>query len=115
MATYTSESLQNDSKKDLIPIILSLQIKYEEGNNSAPKQVSALLSSRLVSMKRQCWLNAQYSRRECLDTVGIPSDVEADALKKKVIANFEKLGYNIPTGRIEASYSLIKAYANITR
>ena len=46
-------------------------------------------------MKRQCWLNAQYSWRECLDIVGIPSEVEADALKKKVTANFEKLGYNI--------------------
>ena len=81
MTTHTSESLQNDNKKDPLSIILSLQNKHEDGNNSATKQVSTLLSSRLVSMKRQCWLNAQYSRRECLDIVGIPSEVEADALK----------------------------------
>ena len=80
MTTHTSESLQNDNKKDPLSIILSLQNKHEDGNNSATKQVSTLLSGRLVSMKRQCWLNA-FSRRECLDIVGIPSEVEADALK----------------------------------
>ena len=56
------------------------------------KQVNTLLSSRLVSIERQCWLNAQYSRRECLDIVGIPSEVEADVLEEKVVATFEKLG-----------------------
>ena len=47
---------------------------------SVTKQVNTLLSSSLVSIERQCWLNAQYSRRECLDIVGIASEVEADAL-----------------------------------
>ena len=77
MTTYTSESLQNVNKKDLIPIILSLQNKHEEENNvvlvemrklnesfskleadlSVTKQVNNLLSTRLVSIERQCWLN----------------------------------------------------------
>ena len=53
---------------------------------SVTKQVNTLLSSRLVSIERQRWLNVQYSRRECLDTVGILSEVEADVLKEKVVA-----------------------------
>ena len=77
MTTYTSESLQNVNKKNLIPIILSLQNKHEEENNvglvemrklneslsklaaelSVTKQVNTLLSSRLVGIERQCWLN----------------------------------------------------------
>ena len=70
MTTYTNESLQNISKKDLIPIILSLQNKLEVSNSvlteirklnesfsklqaqvSVTKQVNILLSSRLVRME----------------------------------------------------------------
>ena len=53
---------------------------------SVTKQVNTLLSSRLVSIERQRWLNVQYSRRACLDIVGILSEVEADVLKEKVVA-----------------------------
>ena len=53
---------------------------------SVTKQVNTLLSSRLVSIERQRWLNVQYSRRECLDIVGILSEVEADVLREKVVA-----------------------------
>ena len=53
------------------------------------KQVNTLLLSRLVSIERQCCLNAQYFRRECLDIEGIPSEVEADNLEEKVVAIFE--------------------------
>ena len=123
MTTYTNELLKNINKKDLIPIVLSLQNKLDEVDNnglvemrklnesfsklqaevSVTKQVNTLLSSKLVSIERQCWSNAQYSRRECLDIVGIPSEVEADVLEEKVVAIFEKLGCNIPTERIETA------------
>ena len=72
------------------------------------KHVNTILSSRLVSIERQCWLNAQYSRRKCLDIVRIPSEVEADALEEKVVAIFEKLGCNILTERIEACHRISK-------
>ena len=74
MTTYTNVSLQNVNKNDLISIILSLQNKLEELNSSVlverrklnesfsklktevsvAKQVNTLLSSRLVSIERQC-------------------------------------------------------------
>ena len=125
MTTYTNGSLQNINKKDLFPIILSLQNKLEEVNNnvlvemrelnesfsklevevSVTKQVNTLLSSQFVSTERQCWLNAKYSRQECL---GIPSEVEADTLEEKVVAMFEKLGCNILTERTETSHRISK-------
>ena len=81
MTTFTKESLQNIKKKALIKIS-SLQNKFEEVNInllvemsklnesfsklqaevSVTKQVNTLVSSRLVSIERHCWLNAQYSR-----------------------------------------------------
>ena len=39
-------------------------------------------------MERQCWANALYSRRECLDVIGIPSEVDGDVLKEKVLKIF---------------------------
>ena len=109
-------------------MILSLQNKLQEVNNnvlvemrkfnesfsklqaevSLTKQVNTRVSSRLVSIERHCWLNAQYSRREFLDIVGIPSEVEADALEEKVVAIFEKLGCNIPTEHTEACHRTTK-------
>ena len=104
MATYRNESLQSISKKDMIPIVLPLQKKLNQANNkvleeirklndnfskleselSVTKQVSSLLSRTLVNMERQCWANAQYSKRECLDITGIPSKAETDVLEEKL-------------------------------
>ena len=46
--------------------------KHIESELSVIKNVNYLLSKRLVDMERQCWANAQYSRRECLELAGIP-------------------------------------------
>ena len=59
--------------------------------NSLAKQVNYLLQNRLVNMKRQCWTNAQYSRREGLDRIGILSEIEADFLEEKVVNIYENL------------------------
>ena len=34
-------------------------------------------------MERQRWANSRYSRRECLDEIGIFSEVDADVLERK--------------------------------
>ena len=101
MATYTNKSQQSINKKDMIPIVLSLQNKLDQVNNkvleeirklndnfskleskfSEKKQVNSLLSHRLVNLELQCCANTQYSRRECLDIIDIPSEVEPDFLE----------------------------------
>ena len=112
-ATYTNESLQSINKKDMIPIVLSLQNKLDhQANNkvlleeirklnenfsklepelSVTKQVNSLLLHRLVNMERHCWANTKYSRWECLDIIGIPSEVEPDVSEENVVNIFEKL------------------------
>ena len=78
MASYTYDSLDKLRKQDLVSIVLSLQSKLDEANNEAnikvlgevrnlsdtitnlsselsiTKNVNTLLSSRLVTLKRQC-------------------------------------------------------------
>ena len=88
-------------KKDLISMVLSQQAKTDAANSqimdqirqlnedfeklqfelTVAKQVNSVLSERLVSMERQCWANAQYSRHECLELVGLPRSVSGGDLK----------------------------------
>ena len=86
MTSYTNDSLDKLRKQDLIPTVLSLQSKLDEANNdgnnkvlqevcnlsdtitklsselSITKNVNTVLLSKLVTLDRQCWLNAQCSR-----------------------------------------------------
>ena len=48
-----------------------------------------------VDLERQCWANAQYSRRECLEIIGIPHSLDDNSLEEKVVQVFEKVGCNI--------------------
>ena len=57
-------------------------------------------------MQRQCWVNAQYSRRECLEVAGIPCDVSNENLESKVLEVFSKVGCEILSRDIEACHGL---------
>ena len=122
--------MEKINKRDMTNIVLSLQSKLDEANNrvveevrklsdaflklqselAVSQQVNSLLSNRLTNMERQCWANAQYSRRECLDVVGIPS---ADVLEEKVLNIFGKLGCDIPSERIEACHRISKKSSTV--
>ena len=68
------------------------------------KNVNNLLLTRLTTLERQCWANVQYSRRECLDIMGIPHEVSGEVLEEKVLKIFGKLGCDISPDRIEACH-----------
>ena len=38
--------------------------------------VNSEFCKRMVTIERQCWINVQYSRRECLEVVEIPRQVD---------------------------------------
>ena len=132
MLSYTNDSLDKLRKQDLIPIVLSLQSKLDEANNEANnkvleevrnlsdtitklsselsivKNVNTVLSNRLVTLERQCWANAQYSRRECLDIVGIPREVSGEVLEETVLDIFDKIGCKISPDHIESCHRISK-------
>ena len=66
--------------------------------------VNNFLLIRLTTLERQCWANAQYSRRKCLDIVGIPHQVSGNVLEEKISKIFGKLASNISSDRIEACH-----------
>ena len=52
-------------------------------------------------MERQCWVNAQYSSRECFKITGIPSAVNDSYLKDIVCRIVIKAGVAITDNDIE--------------
>ena len=46
-------------------------------------------------MERKMHRMEQYSRRECIEIVGIPSSITNDLLEEHVLLIFEKLGYRL--------------------
>ena len=68
------------------------------------KNVNSLLQQRVTDLEIQCWANAQYSRRECLEVAGISESVKQDELEYKVLRIFKKVGCDIPSDNIEACH-----------
>ena len=56
--------------RDLVP-----QMKKVEADVVIVKNVNEKLVNQLIETEQQCWANAQYSRRECLEVVRIPTPI----------------------------------------
>ena len=123
MSQYTEEALDKMLKRELIPIVLSLQNKITEDNNAIHKfndnfaklqaelvtrRVNSELCKRIVTVECQCWANAQYSRRECLEVAGIPRQVDDKNLETKVLSIFQKIGCTIDPTFIDDCHQLRK-------
>ena len=90
-----NESIQHEVKDQVRE--LKECMKKLEGELALSKNISELVSDRLVNIERQCWAHAQYSRRECVEVVAIPQSVSSSDL--------EKTDFNLPN-------STIKLYLN---
>ena len=73
------------------------------------KQMNTELTKRIETLERQCWANAQYSRKECLEVVGIPRQVDDNLLETKVLSVFEKVGCTIDPGFVDDCHRLGKS------
>ena len=123
---YTEECLQKLSKPQLIAMVLSerdetkamiesLRDEVKEMNSnykkleadvSIVKTVNNILMKKSVDIERQCWANGQYSRRECLDTTGIPTSISQQNLEEKFCQIFEAIGVSVDKNDIYDCYQL---------
>ena len=94
----TMESLNNHLSEEVQYIRDTF--KHMESELSAGKNVNHLLSKRLVDMERK------WSRRECLELVGIPPSVKDDDLEKVFTKNFNKVGINITERDMQAFHCI---------
>ena len=70
------------------------------------KTVSSLLTEQMNNVERQCWENAQYSRREYLEVVGIPFSVNVKDLEGKICTVLNRIGVAVKPDDIEACHRL---------
>ena len=108
---YTKESLQKLNKPQLIAMVVSQRdetkvtieslrdevkevntnFKKLEADVSIVETVNSLLMKKSVDIQQKCWTNAKYSRRECLEIVGIPTFIPQQDLEEKVCHIFEAI------------------------
>ena len=65
------------------------------------KNVNSQLHNRFVHVEIQCWENPQYSRRECVENVGIPTSVPDNELAETFCKIVDKIGVKINDKNIE--------------
>lgn len=61
-----------------------------------------------VNNERQCRVNVQYSRRECLEVVGKPASVGDAALEDNVCHIFCKIGVKVSDRGMQSCHRLKK-------
>ena len=69
--------------------------KKLEADLAVTKDVNSKPMERVVQTERHCWANAQYSRRDTVEVIGILSSIRDQDLEGKVRNIFEEIGVNI--------------------
>ena len=77
-----------------------------ESDVSVVKNVNNILSKQMSSIERQCWKNAQYSRREFFELVRLHSSIEDKDLEPTVCRVLQDIGVGITGEGIEACHRL---------
>ena len=72
------------------PSELRKKYKILEADLKVSKSVTEAMKNHKSVLERKCWSKEQYSRRECLERSGIPSDTEAGELEETVLEIFQK-------------------------
>ena len=121
---HSEATLKNLNKADLVQMVLNLESKNSEVGEltkqikellnefrkvqvvEVVKNVNTKLVDQLIETERQCWLNSQYSRKDCLEIVGIPISVEDNELEGKILNLFDKIGVVVTESGIQASHRL---------
>ena len=80
--------------------------KKLESDLAVTKNVNSKLTDSVVQTERQCWANAQYSRRDTIEVIGIPSPIRDKDLEDKVRNIFGEIGVNVNERDIQACHQL---------
>ena len=67
-------SKNEEITNNVVAELESVKVKLEaiQSQFSVSSNVNTLLSERVVKLERRCWMNEQYSRRECIEVTGLP-------------------------------------------
>ena len=124
--THTEAVLNKLSKPELVQLLLKTEaslgsqitdlskeikdtltyLKKLESDIAVVRTVNDRLVERVVKTERQCWENAQYSRRDTLEIIGIPKSIGNSVLEETVRRVFGKIGVEINERDVQACHRL---------
>ena len=87
---------------------LNANFKRLELDVEVCKKVNDALMRQVASLERQCWRNAQYSRRECVHIKGKPNSIVHSDLSKTVCKVLQHIGADICEKKIESCHCFNK-------
>ena len=110
---YTEDTLKALNKTQLIDLFLKMQdqtnstivslmaemkdlsssFKRLESDVQIVKTVNNNLLKQLENTERHWWANAEYSRRECVEVIGIPKTVESKDLEHTICKVFNSIDF----------------------
>ena len=96
----TMESTLADLNKEISKI--NKNFEKLESELSISKTINNALHKRVIQLEKQCWRNEQYSRRECIEVVGLPDSTTDN----EVCSVFKKIGVDVSVDNIEACHPL---------
>ena len=72
--------------------VLTSKVSVAEKTSSTLSTDYKNINEKVIEMERNMHRMEQYSRRECIKIIGIPSSITNDLLEEHVLLIFEKLG-----------------------
>ena len=123
---HTEAVLNKLSKPELVQIILNTEAnlgsqiaklttevkdllaysKKLEADVAIVRNVNNKLVERVVATERRCWENAQHSRRDTLEVVGISISIRENVVEQKVCDVLQEIGVDICDRDIQACHRL---------
>ena len=70
-------------------------LKKLEADNAVVKTVNDRRVEKVVKTERQCWENAEFSRRDTLEIAGIPNSIGISFLEETVRRVWKNIGVKI--------------------
>lgn len=121
MSLLSKSTLCKLSKDELVDYTMKLQKNIFDKMNSLEerfckleaelaiaKNVNSKLYSQVEYVERKCAMNEQYSRRECIEIVGIPHHIVDDNLENVVINILNEINVDISSECLQACHRLKK-------
>ncbi|XP_057305224.1 uncharacterized protein LOC130642151 [Hydractinia symbiolongicarpus] len=99
---------ERDALKEIHDKLDAINSKFEALNSdiAISQNVTSLLCKRVRELEKKCGMSEQYSRRECLELVGIPESVSHDLLEDKVLDIFSSINVNIQSVNVKACHRI---------
>ena len=85
---------------------MNTNFKKFEAGVSIIKTVNNLLMKKPVEVERQCWKDAHFSRKECLEIAGIPTSITQQNFEERVCQIFKATGVSFDKNYIDDYHRL---------